>query len=264
MPLDGSAGYGEGTPRKRHDFKDYQRLHLQVARAVMNRSDWAGDIYHYVELYAGPGRPGGEEGTPLIFVENALEEGGEWNAYFCEIDPESVQRLGTELSTYGRVAFERSAVYPRDHREAVIEIASHIQARSPGKRAFGLIFADPNGTRLDEEIESIQTLSEAHPRMDILLYLSATSIKRSRSLFGSSSLLERLAAIGKQRMLIREPHTEQQWTFVLLTNWGQYPDWRRRSFHDSNSKAGARILEKLELTPKERQEKNQMTLDISE
>lgn len=264
MPFDESAGYGEGTPRKRYDFKDYQRLHLRIARAVMNRHNWAGDVYHYVELNAGPGLVDRYPGSPLTFVENALEEGEEWNAYLCERNPKSAQRLGAELSTYGPVVLERAAVYPDDHRLVVSAIITQIQARSPGQKAFGLIFADPNGTRLDEEIESIQKLSAAHPRLDVLLYVSATSVKRNRKGFGYSSLDERLAAIGKKYALIREPHTEQQWTFALLTDWKDYPDWKKRAFHNTNTRAGAAILEKLNLTPKERLEKNQMSLDLTE
>ena len=76
-------------------------------------------------------------------------------------------------------------------------------------------------------------------------------------MFGYPSLVERLAGIGKSRLLIREPCTHHQWTFVLATDWKGFPEWKAIEFHVSTSPQGAAILERLDLSDREMKAKNQ-------
>lgn len=258
MPKDLSAGYGEGTERKCRDFSGLQCLHLRLARVVMARNEWAEEVYHYIDLNAGPGVVNSMEGSPLLFLRNADADDGPWRAWFCERDPASAASLQAEVAPWREVGRGCVRVMEMDHRQAMPSIVQTITANGRGRQALGLAYADPNGLPT-EEIESLRLLVLAAPKIDVLLHLSANTIKRCKSVFGYPSLVERLSLLGKKHLLIRQPCTDWQWTFALLTNWVDYPDWRSKGFYAAESPTGAAILETLNLSAAE-QQKRQLKL----
>ncbi|MBA2704624.1 MAG: hypothetical protein H0U60_12335 [Blastocatellia bacterium] len=256
MPLDGSAGYGKGTERKQRDMRDYQWFHWQLWLKVTANNDWASPTYHYVDLNGGPGEVNGIVGSPILVAQTMAESGSDWHACVCERDPESMERLRSCKAALPAVVAARIRLFAMDHQEAGDGIIKAIHNRRAGRTPLGLIYADPNGTELNEEIETALKITKAFPRMDVLLHMSATTIKRCRTVFGRPSFVERLEVLKKRHLLIREPCTAHQWTFALLTNWAGFPDWASHGFHSSTSPTGSAVLERLNLTTEERRRKN--------
>lgn len=262
MPIDNlGQGIGDGTGRKIQDFEDYHRFHLEIVGRVLGKSrsyEWATcPIYFYIDLTAGGGEAMGKSGSPVIAIRNALAAGREFRSYLCERNPVAAYHLGEALDSLGGEAAARTRLFWMDHQESVAEIIEMIEAERRGARAFGLVYADPNGTKMDEEIDTICRLAKAFPKLDALIHLSATTIKRCRTVFGYPSLVERLATIGKANLLVREPCTHHQWTFCFLTDFPDFPAWENRGFYDSRSPAGAALLERLNLPDNERRARNE-------
>lgn len=230
----------------------------------MGRNDWTSETYVYVDLTAGPGVYPGKTGTitgsPLLAIENMVEEVEDWRAWLCERDPVSAQILESGLAMCGDQITRRARVIPAGHEEAAERISVDLALIGRSGQVLGLIYADPNGTLMNEEIETAVKLSKVAPKLDILLHLSATTIKRCRTVFGYPSLVERLKRVGKSKLLIREPDTSHQWTFCLLTDAPKLPEWKARRFYDSASPQGAAILERLNLPTGERRSKGQFEL----
>jgi hypothetical protein len=91
------------------------------------------------------------------------------------------------------------------------------------------------------------------PRVDLLSYVSATQYKRRRGGDpGRPFLSDHIRAVDKRVVLIREPIGAWQWTFVLWSNWARMPQWEKRSFFRLDSPQGADVIERLDLSKKER------------
>ena len=255
MPVLNGVGYGKGTPKKQEDFASLFAMHLAVTETVIAKAQswsWpASEVYWYVDLTAGPGEYEGLTGSPLLAIDALSSGAAPWRAWLCERDKANAATLVQLLRERGEAVTERSRVLLGDHRESVTQIL--FDMASVGKRAhFGLIYADPNGTKLDAEMDTIRRITADHEKLDVLIHLSATRLKWFKKVHGHLSLIDKLSSIGKKHLLIREPWTDQQWTFALLTNWAGYPEWRSRGFHNVQTAKGAAVLETLDLSQQDR------------
>jgi hypothetical protein len=266
LPRHLSAGVSDGTERKLRDFERLQYLHAVLWRTVRERGgngEWIADRYHYVDLNSGPGMlrlPTGKwtAGSPLLFVRNMEYLELPWKAWMCEWDKRSHACLAEYIDHAG--VSERCSLFARDHRGAAPDIIAAIHASRRGRKAMGLIYADPNGTLAREEMDTAARIAAEHPKMDILMHLAANTFKRCRAVFGYASFTERLAALGKKRLLVREPQEDYQWTFVLLTDWERYPDWRSCGFYGDDTPEFQEIMEALLLAKWQRRLKGQARL----
>lgn len=247
-----SWGFGPETERKQEDYEYIQRVHLRVVSQVQQKHDWAHPGYHLLDFTAGPGMMNGVKGGPLRFVEMARELHPDWRAWFYEQDAESAACLDAHLARYGSEPFERVRVLAADHNEAVPVAEDYL--RNLKGAAMGLIYVDTNGTVLpDETVATLARLTKTLRRMDILIYVAATTYKRCRGAFGDSrpGLLDHLAAIGKPHWFVREPHHRHQWSFIFGTRYELYPEMKNIRLYSTASEKGASILGRLTRTVSE-------------
>lgn len=246
--------YSDHTPVKLHQFQGIVQAHLRIVRGIFFRHRWAHRDYLYLDLNAGPGRyASGDAGSPLIFIDAAERTGIPYRAWFFEQDPGVASRLGTALDGVDR-ACGRSEVIVGDHRTMGSRLAGELrQIEAP---VYGLIYLDPPGSPVTGSVEVVRDLL-AGPRccrMDVLVYVAATNQKRVARSHGRPHLLDDLAVIGKRHVWLRLPQGRHQWTFAILTDWNEFPEFRRMGFRRLGTPEGDELAERLNFSRGERME----------
>lgn len=260
MPLQGSAGYSSYTPVKQEQFRYIVRTHLRIVQAIQAKHRaYTHQEYFYFDLNAGAGMDGtGRAGSPLIFLEEATHLAMPFRAYFFERDPETAALLRESIGQLAERMGMLSGAWKLsegDHSDT-IESATH-EIRSLDLLGYGLAYGDPNGA--DPPVAPMQTLTHirALKCLDYLIHVGATSYKRARN---GRRLSTDLRAVGKRHILLREPQDRWQWTFGLLTDWDQHPDFRKMRFHRAESVIGQEIERRMDLTREEYEEALRMPL----
>lgn len=99
--------------------------------------------------------------------------------------------------------------------------------------------------------------------MDILAHINANgAYKRTRHLHADRYLAADLERIGKRHLWVRREEGPWQWTFVIGSNWPNFPRFDARGIVPVSSDAGGAILERINFTHKERQRSMQAALPI--
>jgi three-Cys-motif partner protein len=235
------------TAQKNEDFQYILHLHIKITRATLYRNPWASKRYHYFDITAGPGGGQFGLGSPLIFMgEIGLAE-IPYQAVFIDQDERACERLTTALSPY--MSQGRISVHCGNHHEI---LKKYIFDGRPDNKQFGLIYDDPSG-----QIPSFDLLADfatCHHRIDILVYVSSTNIKRQYHCNLCSCNLrldEYIKRIPKRVWLIREPQGCHQWTFLIGTNWDSFPAFKNKGFYYIDSPEGQAILERANYTREE-------------
>lgn len=239
MPIISGQGYGPQTARKQEDFRGLIRLHLEICQGIFTRN-LSNHHYHYIDANAGSGQYEGHTGSPLIFLEEIKKRSMLFDAYFLEINPSNCSALRSLVRTEPNVQ-----VIEGDHHETLPNVA----LRPPP--SLGLIYCDPNGTAPPFDILANLSQKPAYQKMDVLMYLSASNIKRVSNAFSRRRLKDLMAPIAKKHWLVRTPADKHEWTFILGTNWTKFPAWHRAGFYGLDSEQGNTILEYLHCTKKE-------------
>lgn len=238
------------TELKERDFQGILSMHLQICKGI--RARWGGPPYLYADLYAGPGhlqfngRP--FLGSPLIFLELAAKTGIPYEALCYEKDPAVALELSQAVAGLNGA---RPAICAQP---CEVGFKRWLDALGrPQRQQFGLIYSDP----IRDEIPRLLLAKAAAllPRVDILTYVSATQYKRRRGANPERPFLsDHVQAIGKKVVLIRRPTTAWHWTFILLSNWVNLPEWRKQGFYRLDSSDGAEIMKQLDLSAREHRE----------
>lgn len=246
-------GCSSYTPIKQASYARILRYHLRITKAVMQR--WHIPNYHYFDLNAGPGRYWLPDdgtpitGSPLVFLDAAREVGVPYKAVLIEKCAASCKRLLREVRS-----FENVEVRQGDHNIILDEYGScHL-------KTVGLIYSDPS----DHEVpfEALSRFCQAYPKMEVLIHVAATAIKRTRAK-DDPDLRSRLGQLNKNYWLVRAPDGAWQWTFLLGTNWDGFKDYQAINFYRMDTK-GREIIDKLNYTKTELARIYQPTLpDIS-
>ena len=94
----------------------------------------------------------------------------------------------------------------------------------------------------------------AFSKLDVLVNCPSTTIKRAAGAFPHierKNLLENLLAIEKDYWYVREPYHKMQWTFLIGTNWDQFPLFSEIGFYRATSPEGREVLAHLAYTAEE-------------
>lgn len=246
MPVtDTGIGYSSNTPKKQEQLERWLRLHMQIAMSAMNRARaWKNppDPYYYLfDINAGSGIHDGGDGSPIIALRTAAQVGIMVRMVFIEKDPDNYDDLRAAIGERPNVRLHWG-----DHEELLP------QYFVPGLPCFGLLYTDPTGSVPPFGLLRSMSVYERFQRLDFMAYLSATNLKRVRRSMGGLCLIDHLQSINKKYWIIREPEDKHQWTFILGTNWKEFPDWKREGFHRIESRIGRAILDYLSYTSEER------------
>jgi hypothetical protein len=254
------------TESKERDFAGILRMHIQICKGILTR--YGGPPYLYVDCHAGPGnleyRGRRFAGSPLIFQDIATREGIPFESLHFEQDQPTAARLAEALyvptSLLDCPSPELSPIHPMPCEQGLPQwLAEH----GPHRERLGLIYADPIAKEIPHAM--LDDAAKRLPRVDLLAYVGATAYKRRRGANENRALLvEHIRAVGKRHVLIRRGRDRQQWTFILWTNWGDFPEWERRELYRLDSEPGRRILDELNLTARELHAKSNTPLPLDD
>jgi three-Cys-motif partner protein len=257
MPLVDGKGTSVCTATKLRHLNDTLQMHTTLVAGIARRQEWANRKYVYFDLYSGDGvnHVNGREiaGSPVIAARQITRAKIDASGFCFEKDARNAQSLRERLII--RPDFE---VVEGDHADTICSVMERFARSEDKRKRFGVVFADPNGTRLPVEV--LQCIYESDPSfdtVDCLAYVSATNYKRTRGAFGEKGwnpILQDLQAVGKKHIHLRVPEDKHQWTMALLTNWDAFPELTTHGFYRIESERGREIVEVLSKTGSELEE----------
>jgi three-Cys-motif partner protein len=263
MPIENGIGYGEYTKIKIEHLSKILAMHMAITQAVVKKhASYYEPEYRYVDLTAGKGStPDGNSGSPVVFLEKASDRKFDipFRADLIEHDQSNIDELKKVISAHPMSSSGQGKIhYYLDDYEKVIPNLF----RSKRDFELGLVYIDPSGDLPD--FKTLAHISNFRPRMEMLLYLSATNVKR-QFLQTKKLLADLLSETGKQHWLIRKPFKgdNHQWTFLLGSNSDLFKPYKsiRSYFYLLNSPEGQQVFEKMNLSQEQRFEQRQTRLD---
>jgi three-Cys-motif partner protein len=262
MPIENGVGYGEYTSVKIEHLAKIFAMHMAITQAVIRKHvSYYEPQYRYIDLTAGKGStPDGNLGSPIIFLEKASDPKFDipFRADFIEREPDNLDELKKTISAYAMNSSKQGGIYFHpDNYETIIPNL----IKSQKDTELGLVYVDPSGDLPD--FPTLSYISNMRPRIEILIYMSATNVKRQ---FQQTQkfLADFIGETGKQHWLIRKPFKgdKHQWTFLLGSNSDLFKPYRsiRNYFYTLNSPEGQQVFEKMNLSQEQRVEQNQPRL----
>jgi hypothetical protein len=260
-------GCGPGTRVKLEQFDGLLGMHLGICGGLLKR--WGGE-WVYLDLTAGPGvySYAGQPltGMALRAVRAVHQRGLPYRAALIERRRDHYSCLRAEvdaLAVAGAIDPARVAVL---RGQSGLKAPSWLAGLPSAPAPLGFVVSDPNG---EPDFPTLVTLSKLPvvSRLDYLLHVPTRTVKRVRRSAASGwipndprPLHLRLADIRKQAWLIRAALGQQDWIYLIGTNWPGMPAWRRAGFVRLECAEGQAIMEGVSLTRKERREWRQMRL----
>ncbi len=251
MPKVDDVGFGDLTPLKIEHLARIYGMHLAVTQAVLNRYSSYRRQYRYVDLTAGKGHtPDGLAGSPLVFLEQVAANGLtlSYRADFIECVQANLEELRAVACAEAATSQGRGELHFHhdDYRARVRTLFPSLDTRE-----LGLVFADPSGDPPD--FQALKYVARMRPRMEILIYVSTTNIKRLFP-YREKLLSDYMSEIGKQYWLIRKPISwdRHKWTFLLGSGSSLFKDYRKIDFLRLDSEEAQEFFPKLNLSTKQR------------
>ena len=256
------------TYYKEADFRGLLGMHLQMCKGIGRK--WSTLPYLYVDLHAGPGHLEYEgrhfDGSPLIAHDLLTKMGLPYEAMHYEIDKSVAAELAAALwipvSLVDHLDAERAPIFNEPFEDG---FSRWLDQAGRQQNRYGVVYSDP----IDDEINYglLNKTAEFLPHVDLMAYVAATQYKRRRggdlkkNGFTDKPLIEEhIRAINKRTVLIRTPRGPNQYTFIIWSNWREFPEWECRGFHRIESERGRQILDKINLTINELREKSNTPL----
>jgi three-Cys-motif partner protein len=233
-----------------------------MVRGMVRREKWALPEYYYFDMYAGPGcytdQIGGslflDHGSPMIAA--GVLRGQPHKLFFNDSDPQCVTSLTLALAGENALA-QVTCLDASEFSELVTrEEWRRRQFDCLDCKAMGLLFADPNGAPDWNAINAI-TSCQQYERLDVLVNVNATSIKRCRTSpkhrHKYVSLREYLDGLRKRYLYVWTPHKSNCWQFALIfaSNWKDFPEFGKSKFWRCDKPEGREVLDRLNYTQKE-------------
>jgi three-Cys-motif partner protein len=262
MPIENGVGYGEYTGVKIEHLSKILAMHMAITQAVIRKyPNFYEPEYRYIDLTAGKGyTPVGHPGSPIVFLDKASDSKFDtpFRADFIEREQINLDELKKAVISHPIYATTQGNIH--FHLGEYENIVPQLLI-SKRERELGLIYVDPSGDLPD--FQTLAYISKMRPRMEILIYLSATNVKRQYQQT-QKFLGDFLSQTSKQHWLIRKPFKgdKHQWTFLLGSNSDLFKPYRsiRSYFYILNSPEGQEAFEKMNLSQDQRFDQNQPRL----
>lgn len=261
MPIENGVGYGDHTADKQNDFKSLLSLHIDIVDGITSKAgkQWQRE-YTYIDMNAGPGIYNGHIGSPIAFLDKIEKTDIAYSAHFIEMVKSNADTLQDIVRC--RDLHGATKVINDDHVNAM-------KSLSLLKATYGMVYHDPSGSIPDFDLLSEVSKRSQFRYMDFMVYLSATNIKRVRRFEQATGadakaklLTDYLQSVNKKTWIIRKPNGKHQWTFVIGSDWKDFPAWKSRGFYRVDSDEGQSILKFLTYTASELNSMSgQMSLD---
>lgn len=238
MPVMNGLGYGAQTDEKQDHFRKILSLHMDIVQSIRFAKG-----YTFIDMNAGCGRYNGIEGSPCIFIQERNRLSKPNRGIFIE-------SCGNHASCLKAIVGDEPDVFihNEDHGDALRRFKNKLPI------GFGMIYHDPSGQVPNFELLSEISNYSAFRRVDIMIYLSATNIKRIRTsgrCDGAKCLEDYIPTINKKSWIIREGSGKHQWTFLIGSNWVSFPDWKKLGFYRLEDSRGSSIMNRLNHTSSE-------------
>ena len=263
MTIDRVAqGQSDYTKHKQDGLKSLLHVNMRIVKPSLSRC-WKPGMpnlsYFHFDLNAGSGynETEGVVGSPLVFLNTATAEQINYRAFFCDINKESCEKL------LGRISHnEKAYVFWGDNRSFSEMIPDIIRLKPESENcvtgenprfAMGSVYVDPNGPSglMVDEMASLFRLCD---RLDLIVNLSATGLKRSKSASWSMTVSELMGKIRKKHWVVRKFYGPWQWTLLLGSNFDKVPSWKAKGFVLAESPEGIDTLNRMDMTADEYRE----------
>lgn len=239
-------GVGPETPMKQEDFRGIVKIIAQASHGIISRAGYKLDpVFHIFDLHAGEGLYQGVDGatitgSPLIGLEVVRSMGLAYQAVFIDEHLENTQNLAKCIG-YDPCA----TVIHGDNVDAMQHYCV------PGVPKHGYVYVDPNKIEIPTALLNQIFSCSSFRRIELIINIAAANVKRvansTHSSYWGQTLDKSLEKIRphKKTWIIREPHGNQQWTFIVGSNWVDFPVWSKKGFVDLKTPKGVAIWEKL-------------------
>ncbi len=258
MPKVDNVGYGKSTPQKLEHLAKIIEMHVVITKTVLRRNSYFRQRYRYMDLTAGKGIvPNGLEGSPLLFIETIERLGLPYRADFVEFEDKNLDELKSTMQAKAKKnGWKPTAYYHSGCYEDIVPTLLKLKDNNE----LGLVFVDPSGDLPD--VSTLKLIGECRPRMEILMYLSSTNVKRLAP-YQNLHLSDFIKEINKKHWLIRKPSSDaHKWTFLLGSDSNLFKDYKKIGFFRLESEDAQGFFSELNLTTKERQERVQPRLPL--
>lgn len=238
------------TETKQRNFRGLLNIIMPTARKmIVSNGAWKPDPRFWIyDLNAARSSYPDDSGhmitgSAVIGVEAARAFGLNYQAFLCELNPENTLDLSIHFADDRHVT-----VLTGDNRQTLPSVLGEF-----GPERFGYIYADPNNANIPTDLLTNIYSRRVYRRTDLIVNVAAASVKRIVSGAGreDASLLSLLERVDKKYWLVRDPHGKHQWTFLVGTNWANFPEWEKEGFYRLDGDRGRHIWQTVALSKKQ-------------
>jgi three-Cys-motif partner protein len=275
-PVINGPGVSDHTPLKQEALREIIKQHIIVTTNVIRKyRNSSLDFYTFVDATAGTGWLWHKRtktnivGSPLVTTPVLKKAWIDFRLHMFERDEESCLKLVQCMNEEFDCALMKTKRgdaparwYDTTKKIRIYNGSYDVMAKQQMddislRTRYGLIYIDPNG---HPDWKTLRTLaSDANPRygkMEILIHVGATSLKRSGVVHNQPRLREYLCSIPKQHWHILKfkdtgKSASHQWVFLLGSNWISFKPTKKIGFVSIKSPEGQELLDRLNFTEEE-------------